>query len=395
MKTYSLPRSALALAAAAGLLATALAPGALAQSEAEAEREEAEARAAYEAFVALHDQVDAAIADYEAIRSEVFEVEYRLDRLESRVASDTETAEALRRQSETLAVEAYIGGSLGTVNVALEASSIQDVITSQVLFERANAVNAASLDRLEAVTRELERLTADVAEDRARLQQLEAEAADAVAQIQVVQGVAREWYEREDAEAEAARAAWEEEKERRRRAEAARRAREAAARAAAEARAAAAARERAEREAAAAARAAAGESGVYDYLACPQDDPHWFRNDWGNPRSGGRTHKGTDIFSSRGTEVYAVTSGKLRTRTGGLGGIALWLYGDDGNAYYYAHLDGWADGVKTGTKVSRGELIGYVGNTGNASGGAHHTHFQLHPDRGSAINPYPTLSAIC
>ncbi len=73
----------------------------------------------------------------------------------------------------------------------------------------------------------------------------------------------------------------------------------------------------------------------------------------------------------------------------------MWLYGDDGNAYYYAHLDGWASGVATGTRVSAGDVIGYVGNSGNASGGAMHTHFQLHPNGGSPVNPYPTLSEIC
>ena len=121
----------------------------------------------------------------------------------------------------------------------------------------------------------------------------------------------------------------------------------------------------------------------------------WFRNDWGNPRSGGRTHKGNDIFGARGKDVYAVTSGSLRTRTGGLGGIALWLYGNDGNAYYFAHLDGWAPGIQTGTRVNQGQVIGYVGNTGNAVGGAHHTHFQLHPGGGAPVNPYWTLAQVC
>jgi murein DD-endopeptidase MepM/ murein hydrolase activator NlpD len=93
--------------------------------------------------------------------------------------------------------------------------------------------------------------------------------------------------------------------------------------------------------------------------------------------------------------VFAVTSGPLSTRKGGRGGIALWLHGDEGNAYYFAHLDGWADGIETGTRVESGDVIGFVGNTGNAAGGAHHNHFQIHPDRGSPINPYPTLALVC
>ncbi len=234
-------------------------------------------------------------------------------------------------------------------------------------------MSLASLDRLDALSRELERLTVDLATDKEHLGQLEVDAEKALTQIELVQALAEDWYEREDAEAQAARKAWEQELARRRAEEAARRAREAARRA----------------------RAAAGRAGVYDYLRCPQAKPYWFRNDWGNPRSGGRTHKGNDIFGPKGGKVYAVIGGTLRTRTGGLGGIALWLYGDDGNAYYYAHLDRWASGIKTGTRVGKGDVIAYVGNTGNASGGAHHTHFQLHPNNGSPVNPYPTLSKIC
>jgi murein DD-endopeptidase MepM/ murein hydrolase activator NlpD len=390
-----IPRFRALIVATAILTVASAVPMASAQTEEDAERAKSEAAAAYQQFVALHDEVDSAIGAYEAIRGETFEVEYRLHRLEGRIAADADVAADLQEEAEALAIEAYVNGSLGSVGVALEATTIQQVVTSEALLERANALNAASLDRLEAVTRELDRLTANLEEDRQRLQTLEDEAAGAVERIQLVQRVAEEWYQREDAEAREARAAWEAEKERRRRAEAARRAREAAAREAAAARAAAEASARADREAAEAVKAAAGGTGVYDYLACPQAEPNGFRDTWGARRSGGRTHKGTDIFSSRGTDVYAVTSGTLRTRIGGLGGITLRLFGDDGNSYYYAHLDGWADGVETGTRVAKGDLIAFVGNTGNASGTAPHTHFQLHPDGGSPVNPYPTLSEIC
>ena len=76
-----------------------------------------------------------------------------------------------------------------------------------------------------------------------------------------------------------------------------------------------------------------------------------------------------------------------------MGGKSIWLYGTDGNAYYYAHLDSWQ--VATGTRVKQGDIIATVGNTGNARGGANHTHFQLHPGGGAPRNPYPTLAAIC
>lgn len=350
-----------------------LVPGAAAQSKEEVERAEADRALALEQFIRLQDEVDAAIEEYENVRGEIFDVEYRIDRLEDRIGEDAKTAEELEQTARQLAVEAYIAGSLGTFRVALEAKNIQDVFTSQALFERANAINVASLDRLDAVSRELTRLTSDLGEDRSFLGDLESEAEFAIQRIEVVQKIAQEWYEREDEEAKAAQHAWADELARRREAE----------------------RIRRERAAARAARAAEGKASAYGYLRCPQTNPRWFRNDWGNPRSGGRSHKGTDIFGPSGGKVYAVTSGTLRKRTGGLGGNAWWLYGDDGNAYYYAHLKGWKNGLETGSRVKKGAVIAYVGNSGNASGGANHTHFQLHPGGGSPVNPYPTLSAIC
>lgn len=350
-----------------------LVQGVEAQSKEEVERAEADRQRALEEYRRVQEEVDAALERYEDIRSEIFDVEYRMDRLEDRITDDEAAARELEQSARDLAVEAYITGSLGTFSVALEAKNIQEVVTGQALFERASSVSLSSLDRLDAVSRELSRLSEDLSEDRAYLDELQAEAELAVQRIEVVQQVALEWFEREDAEAKAAKEAWEEEQARRRAAEARRRAREAARRA----------------------REAAGRSHVYDYLRCPQANPKWFRNDWGNPRSGGRTHKGTDIFSPKGVHVYAVIGGTLRKRNGGLGGKAWWLYGDDGNAYYFAHLDTWVSGLDTGSRVKKGQHIAYVGNTGNASGGANHTHFQLHPNGGRPVNPYPTLSAIC
>ena len=352
---------------------TTVVPGAAAQSKEEVERAEVERDRALAEYIRLQDEVNAAIETYEGIRGEIFEVEYRMDRLEDRIGEDAETAQDLAQTARDLAVEAYVTGSLGTFSVALEAKNIQDVVTSQALFERANAINVASLDRLDAVSRELARLTSDLEEDRSQLGELESQAEIAIQHIQQVQAVALEWYEREDEEAHAAKAAWKAELARRREAE----------------------RIRRERAAARAARAASARASVYGYLHCPQHEPNWFRNDWGNARSGGRTHKGTDIFGPQGSKVYSVTSGTLRKRTGGLGGNAWWLYGDDGNAYYFAHLAGWKKGLETGSRVKKGALIAFVGNSGNASGGASHTHFQLHPNGGSPVNPYPTLSAIC
>lgn len=120
---------------------------------------------------------------------------------------------------------------------------------------------------------------------------------------------------------------------------------------------------------------------------CPVQNSSYF-NDWGFPRSGGRYHAGNDLFAPRGTPVYAPVSGNAIKRTGSLGGNQVNLTGEDGVLYIHSHLDSFG---KTGA-VSAGDVIGYVGNTGNAAGTNPHVHFEMH-FRGEVINPYPSLVA--
>jgi murein DD-endopeptidase MepM/ murein hydrolase activator NlpD len=135
---------------------------------------------------------------------------------------------------------------------------------------------------------------------------------------------------------------------------------------------------------------------VTDGKTCPINGPTSFSDSWGAPRSGGRTHQGVDMISPRGTPVVAIESGTVaRLSNGGLGGITVWLRGASGDEYYYAHLDGWAPGLSAGQGVSVGELLGYVGNTGNARYTVSHLHFEHHPGGGGAINPYPLVRSLC
>jgi septal ring factor EnvC (AmiA/AmiB activator) len=169
--------------------------------------------------------------------------------------------------------------------------------------------------------------------------------------------------------------------------------------------AAAAARARALREraaaaaaAAAAARAAAGSSGgvMPGPFVFPVAGPHSYYDTFGAPRSGGRTHQGCDIMAARGTPCLACVSGTISAVVygdTGLGGRTIHLRGSNGHTYYYAHLNGIAGGIGVGTYVSAGQVIGYVGNSGNASGGPCHLHFEIRPGGGAAIDPYPTLCA--
>ncbi len=128
----------------------------------------------------------------------------------------------------------------------------------------------------------------------------------------------------------------------------------------------------------------------------PVAGTHAFGDSWGDARSSGRRHEGTDIFAPMGTPAVAANSGvvyRVHHTSQGLGGITLWIRSTDGNSYYYAHLQRVAGGIHEGTRVRAGQVVGYVGNTGNARGGSPHLHFEIHPGGGGAINPYAILRA--
>jgi peptidoglycan LD-endopeptidase LytH len=115
---------------------------------------------------------------------------------------------------------------------------------------------------------------------------------------------------------------------------------------------------------------------------------------------GGRAHEALDIMAPRGTPVRAVEDGRIeKLFTSKAGGLTIYQFEASGMfCYYYAHLDRYADGLREGQAVERGEVIGYVGTTGNAPPNTPHLHFaitRLTPDRrwwaGTPLNPYPVL----
>lgn len=116
-----------------------------------------------------------------------------------------------------------------------------------------------------------------------------------------------------------------------------------------------------------------------------------YTNDW----QSGRVHNGNDLFAVEGTPLLAVDDGLVRYGTDGLGGNVANLYATDGTRYYYAHQSAFASGAAPGTSrnVRAGDVIGYVGTTGNAQGTPAHVHFEVHPSNGEAVNPFPYLSA--
>lgn len=122
-----------------------------------------------------------------------------------------------------------------------------------------------------------------------------------------------------------------------------------------------------------------------------------FSHDWGFPRytPTPHLHEGTDVFAAFGTPIVTSETGRvIRMGTVGAGGISVWLRGDTGMAYYYAHLQNWAPGLAVGQRVERGSVIGFVGDSGNAEGGSPHLHFEMHPGGGPgtpARDPKPFL----
>jgi murein DD-endopeptidase MepM/ murein hydrolase activator NlpD len=125
------------------------------------------------------------------------------------------------------------------------------------------------------------------------------------------------------------------------------------------------------------------------------------RDTFSDTRGQGRSHEALDIMAPRGTAVRAVEDGTIAKLFESRGGGGLTIYQFDPSetfCYYYAHLDGYAFGIREGQAVRRGQVIGYVGSTGNASPDAPHLHFtifQLTPERkwwkGEPLNPYPVF----
>ncbi len=114
---------------------------------------------------------------------------------------------------------------------------------------------------------------------------------------------------------------------------------------------------------------------------------------WHDPRDGGsRVHKGIDIFAPHGTQIVAAADGIISfIGDQPKGGHCLWLTTEAGTSFYYAHLDRWAPGLYEGMEVQAGDLLGFVGNTGNAIHTPSHLHFGINQND-EMVNPYPLLT---
>jgi len=315
------------------------------------------------------ERLDEVVAAYDEVYHELSEVTFRIGQFEERVTSYQKEIAELKSLVQDQAIAAFKAGNVNGVGVVFGPSTLTELITGREFLERAAQNEISVLDRLSSVRNGLEATQTRLKEDQDSLQDLEREQAEYVAEFESLFDSINTEYEElrtEFAEQERIRA----EQERLRRLS-----------------------QIARLEGAAAGASANQTQG----FVCFFDQPFRYVNDWGNARSGGRTHKGTDVVAAYGQNVKAVANGTILKRNSDLGGISLWLDADNGTSYYYAHLSGYANGLSDGSRVNAGQVIAYNGDSGNAVGGIPHVHFQIHPGgRGNPpVNPYPTLVEHC
>jgi murein DD-endopeptidase MepM/ murein hydrolase activator NlpD len=126
----------------------------------------------------------------------------------------------------------------------------------------------------------------------------------------------------------------------------------------------------------------------------PVHGEHRFSDDWGAPRQHTGSHEGNDVFAKWGAPVVAVADGRLyRVGTRKVPGNRLWLRSKSGDTFFYAHLSAFAHDARNGARVKAGQVVGFVGSTGDAEQTPPHLHFEIHPRGGHPVDPYAFLRA--
>lgn len=363
------------------------------------ERAEAEAAAAEAAArrAAALSNVDEAVLAYEEVSAQYRDLIYRTGLLRSRIDAYEIEVARLRGSVRDRAVEAYMFGRERTdVAMFISSEEAQNAILAREILAQAVVTEAGSVDALEAATAEMERLQEELRVDSERANDLRIEAEAIADRMYELLGIADQNVsvaqgEVSDADRRVGEAAAEVQQLEAERAEEIRRAEEERRRA-----------EEARRRATEIARALQGPAaaGVSDDITpgfiCPVAGPTGFADTWGAPRDGGtRAHTGTDMMGARGTPLVAVGGGTIAISYSRAGGNIVWLHADHGVSYFYAHLDGYPGGLASGQWVARGDVIGYMGDTGNPAPGAFHLHFGIYPGGAAPVNPYPTVARHC
>ena len=312
----------------------------------------------------LQEDLDATTREIEELRTEEDALLTRIRELDARIGEIESNNEALLKRVVKRARSLYMGGSVGMLESLLSAEDMGELSDELEYATRVSDTDTSLFVRYSRIADEL-RVVRKEAEQRAdELAQVEESLAERTDELQDRFRDASDDYEALKKELAAA---------------AAREAREETA------------------QTSVSAPVPGGNSAPppisADGKTCPVDGPNSFIDSWGYPRSGGRTHEGTDIMAAEGTSVVAITDGAITyAGYGSSAGNWLVLSGSDGHDYWYLHN---RENIVTGGSVKVGEQIATVGNTGNASGGAPHVHFEYHPGGGGPVNPYPLLVDIC
>ena len=311
----------------------------------------------------IQEDLDAATAKLEELRTDQDTISVRILELDSRIEEIEGDNSALQGRVVDRARSLYMGGSTGMVETLLSASDLAELTAELEYATRISDSDTLLFVRYSRIAEELRALRGEATERAAELAKVEESLDEQTAELQERFAEAQDDYEalKKQLAAQAAREA------------------------------------QAETTAAAPASAPAPSAPVPNLprgsMTCPVDGPNSFIDSWGYPRSGGRTHEGTDIMAASGTPVVAITDGTITyAGYGDSAGYWIILTGDDGNGYWYMHN---TQNLVSGGRVQVGEQIATVGSTGNASGGAPHVHFELHPGGGGPVNPYSMLAGLC
>jgi len=366
----------IALFAIVPIAASAQTDGDVKRAEGQVDSAKENTSAAYDRWQQAQDDVEDALLDLERVTSELDNLTYTIGLLDSRIASYEADVEGLRTTAQQLVLEAYTSGGQGMVTAAFEAGSIQDLLTSQQLMNNAASRDIADLDRLQAVSREMDRLKLEKKDKKAEVVVLEAQAVADAERADSLADQAKETYNNATAAEQKAIDNLAKERRERQAAAALKKARDVAA--------------ANSRSGTSAGLPPAATPGFF----CPVQGGASFIDSWGFPRSGGRKHKGADMFNKRNTPLIAVVDGRVTFSSNSLGGRSTHLYAADGTVYYYAHLEGYPTDISSGSYVKAGTVVGYLGNSGNARYTSTHLHFEIRPG-GVAVNPYPTVRHYC